>query len=156
MDVDGVLTDGTVWLDETGRESKRIAFADVMGVSLGRKAGLTFALVSGESGPGLDQIASKFGIGDVYGGCKDKAWAIRDFATRHQLELAEICFIGDDVNDVPGFEICGLAVAPADAQAIAAAKATMVTSRMGGHGSAREVIDALLSKSPSSDVGRPS
>jgi 3-deoxy-D-manno-octulosonate 8-phosphate phosphatase (KDO 8-P phosphatase) len=156
MDVDGVLTDGTVWLDETGHESKRIAFADVMGVSLGRKAGLAFALVSGESGPSLDQIAAKFGIADVYGGCKDKAGAIRDFAARHELELAEICFIGDDVNDVPAFEICGLAVAPADAQAIAATKATLVTNRKGGAGSVREVIDTLLSKTRSPDVAMPS
>ncbi len=60
MDVDGVLTDGTVWLDEAGRESKRIAFADIMGVSLGsEEPGLSFALVSGESGPGLDAIASE-------------------------------------------------------------------------------------------------
>ena len=88
MDVDGVLTDGTVWLDEAGRESKRIAFADIMGVSLGRRAGLAFALVSGESGPGLDQIAAKFGIGEVYGGCKDKAGALRDFAARHELDLS--------------------------------------------------------------------
>jgi 3-deoxy-D-manno-octulosonate 8-phosphate phosphatase (KDO 8-P phosphatase) len=156
MDVDGVLTDGTVWLDETGHESKRIAFADVMGVSLGRKAGLVFALVSGESGPGLDQIAAKFGITDVYGGCKDKAGAIRDFAASHELDLAEICFIGDDVNDVPAFEICGLAIAPADAQTIAASKATLVTNRKGGAGSVREVIDALLSKTRSPDVATPS
>ncbi len=145
MDVDGVLTDGMVWLDETGSESKRIAFADVMGVSIGRKAGLSFALVSGEGGPGLEAIAAKFGIADVYGGCKDKAAAVRDFATRHELELAEVCFIGDDVNDVPAFEICGLAVAPADAQPIAMASATVITSRRGGSGSVREVIDQLLS-----------
>ena len=145
MDVDGVLTDGTVWLDESGRESKRISFADVMAVSLGRKAGLSFALVSGESGPGLEAIAAKFGIADVYGGCKDKAAALRDFAIRLELELTEVCFIGDDVNDVPALEICGLAVATADAQAIALAKATLVTNRRGGRGSVREVIDHLLS-----------
>jgi 3-deoxy-D-manno-octulosonate 8-phosphate phosphatase (KDO 8-P phosphatase) len=156
MDVDGVLTDGTVWLDEAGRESKRISFADVMGVSLGRKAGLTFALVSGESGSGLDHIAAKFGIADVYGGCKDKAAALRDFAARHGLELAEICFIGDDVNDVSAFEICGLAVAPADAQKIASAKAALVTRRSGGHGSVRELIDSLLLESEHPDSATPS
>lgn len=144
MDVDGVLTDGTVWLDEIGHETKRISFADVMGVSLGRRAGLLFALVSGESGPSLEQIAAKFGVGEVYRGCKDKAAAVRDFAGRHDLELTEVCFIGDDVNDVPALEICGLAVAPADAQPAAAAKATLVTSRTGGGGSVREVIDLLL------------
>jgi 3-deoxy-D-manno-octulosonate 8-phosphate phosphatase (KDO 8-P phosphatase) len=144
MDVDGVLTDGTVWLDESGRESKRISFADIMGVSLGRRAGLLFAFVSGESGPSLDQIARKFGIDEVYPGCKDKASAVRDFAARHELDLEAICFIGDDVNDVPALEISGLAVTPADAQAVASAKADSVTSRPGGGGAVREVIDRLL------------
>ena len=144
MDVDGVLTDGTVWLDETGRESKRISFADIMGVSLGRRAGLLFAFVSGESGPSLDQIGAKFGVGEVYRGCKDKAAAVRDFAGRHDLELAEVCFIGDDVNDVPALEICGLAVTPAGALPAASAVASMVTTRPGGAGAVREVVDYLL------------
>ena len=115
MDVDGVLTDGTVWLDETGRESKRIAFADIMGVSQGRRAGLLFALISGESGPLFDVIAAKLSITDTYPGCKDKAAALQDFAARHGLDLAEVCFIGDDVNDLSAMEICGLAAAPAGA-----------------------------------------
>jgi 3-deoxy-D-manno-octulosonate 8-phosphate phosphatase (KDO 8-P phosphatase) len=144
MDVDGVFTDGTVSLDGAGGESKRISFADIMGVSLGRRAGLLFALVSGESGPCLDQIAGKLGIGDVYAGCKDKAAAVRDFAARTELELGEICFIGDDVNDVAAMEICGLAVAPASAHLAARSLAAVVTARPGGAGSVREVIDALL------------
>jgi 3-deoxy-D-manno-octulosonate 8-phosphate phosphatase (KDO 8-P phosphatase) len=144
MDVDGVVTDGTVLLDEAGRESKRISFADIMGVSMGRRAGLLFAFVSGESGPCLDQIAAKFGVSEVYAGCKDKAAAVRDFGDRHELALAEVCFIGDDVNDVSALEICGLAVTPTGAQSVATAKASMVTSRPGGGGSVREVIDWLL------------
>lgn len=144
MDVDGVLTDGTVWLDEAGRESKRIAFKDIMGVSLGRRAGLAFALVSGEGGAVLDAIAAKLGITDIYPGCKDKAAAVRDFAARHDLDLAEVCYIGDDINDLPAFEICGLAIAPADAHPAALAGATVLTTRSSGAGSVREAIDALL------------
>jgi 3-deoxy-D-manno-octulosonate 8-phosphate phosphatase (KDO 8-P phosphatase) len=145
MDVDGVLTDGIVWLDESGHEMKAISFADVMGVSLGRRAGLLFALVSGEGGPSLDRLAAKFGISEVYRDCKDKAGAVRDFAARNSLQLAEVCFIGDDVNDVPAMEICGLAVAPANAQAAASAAASIVTTRPGGGGAVREVLDDLLS-----------
>jgi 3-deoxy-D-manno-octulosonate 8-phosphate phosphatase (KDO 8-P phosphatase) len=147
MDVDGVLTDGTVWLDEAGRESKRIAFADIMGVSLGRRAGLLFALISGEGGALLDVIAAKLGITDTYPGCKDKAAAVRDFAARHDLEPSEVCFIGDDVNDLSAMEICGLAVAPAGAQPVAVAVASIVTTQGGGRGSVREVIELLLSGS---------
>jgi 3-deoxy-D-manno-octulosonate 8-phosphate phosphatase (KDO 8-P phosphatase) len=148
MDVDGVLTDGTVWIDDAGRESKRISFADIMGISMGRRAGLHFALVSGEAGPVLDAIADKVGVSEVYSGCKDKAAAVRDFAARHDLELAEVCFIGDDVNDVGALEVCGMAVAPASAQHPAAARASRVTIRSGGNGAVREVIDALLAGDP--------
>jgi len=148
MDVDGVLTDGTVWLDETGRESKKVSFADIMGVSMGRRAGLHFALVSGESGPSLDQIAAKFGVFEVYRGCKDKAAALREFASRHDVDLDEVCFIGDDVNDLPAFELCGLSVAPVDAQPAALARAALVTTRPGGAGSVRELLDALLAGGP--------
>jgi 3-deoxy-D-manno-octulosonate 8-phosphate phosphatase (KDO 8-P phosphatase) len=152
MDVDGVVTDGSVWLDETGRESKRVSFTDIMGVSMGRRAGLHFAFVSGESGPSLVQIAAKFGVVETYGGCKDKAAALRDFAARHDVELDEVCFIGDDINDLPAFQLCGLAVAPADAQPVALARAALVTTRSGGAGAVREVIDALLAGGPASSV----
>lgn len=144
MDVDGVLTDGTVWLDDRGHEMKRIAFLDIMGVSMGRRAGLKFALISGEAGPLLDQVATKLGISDVYGGCKDKAWVVRDFAERHGLDLREVCFIGDDVNDVEALSACGLAVTPASAHRSAREKAGLVTEQSGGSGAVREVIDRLL------------
>jgi 3-deoxy-D-manno-octulosonate 8-phosphate phosphatase (KDO 8-P phosphatase) len=146
VDVDGVLTDGTVWLDGSGNETKRISFADVMGVSLGRRAGLVFALISGEAGALLDVIAAKLGITDVYPACKDKAAALRDFAAKYQLDLDEVCFIGDDVNDVPAMRIGGLAVAPSDAQPIAEAAATIVTTARGGNGCVRELVDMLLAR----------
>ena len=144
MDVDGVLTDGTVSLDEDGRQRKSVSFADIMGVSVGRRAGLRFALISGESGPVLDHIAAKFGISDVFGGCKDKAGALREFAERYDLGLEEICYIGDDVNDVSALEICGLAAVPPQAHDTARAHARLVTTRPAGAGSVREVIDAIL------------
>jgi 3-deoxy-D-manno-octulosonate 8-phosphate phosphatase (KDO 8-P phosphatase) len=145
-DVDGVITDGTVLLDETGREQKRVSFADIMGLSLGRRAGLSFAFVSGEAGPVLQQIAAKFGVSEVYGGCKDKAAAVREFASKHGFETHELCFVGDDVNDVPAFELVGLAAAPADAHPVALAKAGLVTTRSGGRGALREIIDRLLAE----------
>lgn len=144
LDVDGVLTDGTVLLDAAGHEQKRISFADIMGISRGKRAGLLFALVSGEAGGVLDAIAAKVGVTDVYPGCKDKAGAVRDFAARHQLELDEVCFVGDDVNDVEAMELSGLAAAPPTAHRSALNAAALVTGRAGGAGAIREVIDRLL------------
>src|SRR5437879_5993256 len=100
LDVDGVLTDGAFWWGPDGQEWKRFSFADVMGVSLARKAGLIVALISGEESPLVDRFAVKMGITDVHKGCKDKSGALREFARRHDLGLEEICFMGDDVNDL--------------------------------------------------------
>ncbi len=126
LDVDGVLTDGTVYWGPRGEEFKRISFADIMGVSIGRRAGLQFALISGEGGPLLERIAAKLGITDVYADCKDKAGAVRT-SQRAGLELDEICFMGDDVNDVPAMKLVGLAAAPASAHS--SAKAAWSSSR---------------------------
>ncbi len=134
MDVDGVLTDGSFWWGPGGAEFKQFHFADVMGISLGRKAGLVFALVSGEASPLVDRFAEKMGITDVYKGCKDKAGALRAFAEKYGLDLRSICFMGDDVNDLCALEIAGLKVAPANAQKAVRQRADLVTERSGGRG----------------------
>src|SRR5215469_15484493 len=82
LDVDGVLTDGGFWWGPNGEEWKRFSFADIMGVSLAKKAGLLITLISGEDSPLVDRFAVKMGIADVYKNCKDKAGALRNFAER--------------------------------------------------------------------------
>lgn len=144
MDVDGVLTDGSIYLSADGPAQKRLSFRDVMGVSLGRKAGLQFALISGEGGPLLERIASLLGIEDVYPNCKDKASALQDFASRREIPLSEICFIGDDINDLSAMTLSGLSACPADAQPSVLAKVEWVMEERGGNGAVRELLDRLL------------
>jgi 3-deoxy-D-manno-octulosonate 8-phosphate phosphatase (KDO 8-P phosphatase) len=148
MDVDGVLTDGTFWWGTNGDEFKRFCYADVTGIPRGREAGMIYALVSGESSPAsmslVQRYADKLKIADVYKGCHDKAGAVRDFAQKHGIQLSEVCFIGDDVQDVPAMEIVGMAAAPANAQPAAKMKAHLITSQNGGFGVVREIIDAIL------------
>ena len=144
MDVDGVLTDGGVWWGPNGEEWKRFHFADIMGLSLARKSGLVIALMSGEDSPLVDRMARKFGIVDVHKNCKDKAAALRTFAERQGLQLGEICFIGDDVNDLPALSIAGLSACPADARPSIREHCQVVTKLGGGNGAVREVVDMLL------------
>jgi 3-deoxy-D-manno-octulosonate 8-phosphate phosphatase (KDO 8-P phosphatase) len=146
LDVDGVLTDGGFWWGPNGEEWKRFSFADVMGVSLARKAGLIVALISGEDSPLVDRFAKKMGITDVTKNCKNKAEALEAFAWRHHLSLDEICFMGDDVNDLAALEMAGLAAAPADARPAVREKAALVTKCGGGNGAVREVVDAILAE----------
>jgi len=146
LDVDGVLTDGGFWWGPNGEEWKRFCFADVMGISLARKAGLIVALISGEESPLVDRFSEKLGITDMVKGCKDKAAALRAFADRRGLSLEEVCFMGDDVNDLEALEIAGLAAAPADARPQVLKEADFVAASRGGNGAVRELVDAILAR----------
>ena len=149
MDVDGVLTDGGVWWGPNGEEWKRFHFADIMGLSLARKSGLTIALISGENSPLVDRLAGKLNIEDVHKECKDKAVALRVFSDRHGLRLDQICFIGDDVNDLSALSIVGLSACPADARPSVRERCHVVTKLNGGSGAVREVVDMLLASAQS-------
>ena len=148
-DVDGVLTDGTFWWDAGGKlELKRFCFADITGIPLAMKAGLKIALMSGESSPSgmaiVERYAKKLKIEDIYKGCHDKAKAVTEFARRHKIGLSEICFVGDDINDLPAMKIVGLSAAPKNAHPSVLRHVNIVTSSAGGFGVIREIIDMLL------------
>lgn len=144
FDVDGVLTDGGIWWGPNGEEWKRFSFADIMGVSLARKAGLLITLISGEDSPLVDRFAAKFSITDISKGCKDKALALRSFAERQGLQLHEICFMGDDVNDLEAIALAGFSAAPADARPSVIKAVSFIATRNGGNGAVRELVDAIL------------
>jgi 3-deoxy-D-manno-octulosonate 8-phosphate phosphatase (KDO 8-P phosphatase) len=153
LDVDGTLTDGGVWWGPNGEEWKRFCFADVMGVSRALKAGLAVTLISGEDSPLVDRFARKVGIEGTAKGCRDKAGALRAFAARHGFALGEICFMGDDVNDLPAMELAGFVATPADAQPPVRARADYVTEAQAGFGAVRELVEMLLvARQPSAAV----
>jgi len=144
LDVDGVLTDGGLWWGSGGEEWKRFCFADIMGLSLARRAGLELVLISGENSPLVDRYAEKLHIRHVAKGCRDKATALREFAATTGIGLAEICFMGDDVNDLPAMQISGFSAAPANAAREVLAQANFIAKSAGGNGAVRELIETLL------------
>jgi len=144
LDVDGVLTDGGLWWGPGGEEWKRFSFTDIMGLSLARRAGLKLALISGEDSPLVDRYATKMHIGYVVKGTRDKAAALREFAASAGLEAAEICYMGDDVNDLEAMDLAGFSAAPANAARAVLARADFVTTKLGGNGAVRELIEAIL------------
>ena len=149
MDVDGVLTDGTFWWDAGESELKRFCFADITGIPIAKNSGIVFGLISGESSISakaiVERYARKLKIKDVFTGCHDKAAALRQFTKKYGLDISEVCFIGDDINDLPAIEIAGLSAAPSNAHPSVLEKVTIITKREGGHGAVREIIDAILS-----------
>jgi 3-deoxy-D-manno-octulosonate 8-phosphate phosphatase (KDO 8-P phosphatase) len=115
-----------------------------MGISLAKKSGLVVALITGEDSPLVARFASKMGITAVEKNCKDKARALRSFAERRGLALSEICYMGDDVNDLEAMGIAGLAAAPANAVPEVLKAAAFVAERSGGNGAVRELVDTLV------------
>ena len=144
LDIDGVLTDGSFYWGSHGEELKKFSFSDVMGVSLGRKAGLIFGLISGEDNTLIDRFAEKMGIDNIYKGSKDKEADLRSFSKKYALELSQICFMGDDVNDLQALALVGLSAAPANAHDSVKQRVMLVTKNYGGQGAVRELVDLIL------------
>lgn len=150
LDFDGVLTDSTFIWGNNGEEYKKFSFTDVMGISLASKAGIIFALISGEDNSLVDRFAEKMKIVNVYKGIKDKASALTSFAEKNSLALSQICFMGDDVNDLGALQLAGFSAAPANAHKNVKQIVKLVTVKSGGNGAVRELIDLILEKKASS------
>jgi 3-deoxy-D-manno-octulosonate 8-phosphate phosphatase (KDO 8-P phosphatase) len=124
-----------------------ILLHDVMGISLGRKAGLVFALISGEDNALIDRFAAKMGIADVFKGCKDKAPHCVPWRKTRGLDLAEVCFMGDDVNDLPARAGRPLS-RPVQCPRPCDRKVMLVTRKPVVRGAVRELVDYVLSNRP--------
>jgi 3-deoxy-D-manno-octulosonate 8-phosphate phosphatase (KDO 8-P phosphatase) len=144
LDVDGVLTDGSLYYDEHGPAFKKFHVRDGMGLHLVLEAGLAVALITGEDAGIVRRRAEKLKIADVFGGVEDKRRTLDAFLTSRGLSPGDALYVGDDVNDVPALERAGFPVAVADAAPEALRAARLVTERRGGEGAVREVCDALL------------
>ena len=157
LDVDGVLTDGKVYVSADGKEMKSLCYRDIMGISLAQKAGIRFALVSGECGDLLFEISMRCDVAanDVYSNILDKAVSVRDFAQRRGFDLQEIAYMGDDVNDIEAMKIVGRACAPADACEELNTEPVgfvWVMDSPGGNGAVRDMIDRILAGWPADDA----
>jgi 3-deoxy-D-manno-octulosonate 8-phosphate phosphatase (KDO 8-P phosphatase) len=144
LDVDGVLTDGRLALTERGDELKLFDAHDGLAIGLARRAGLRVALITGEKNSIAPARAARLGVEDVVLGARRKGDAVEELAARHDLALAQVAFMGDDLLDIPALERAGLAVAPANAVPEARAVAHRVTRAPGGAGAVRECVEWIL------------
>jgi 3-deoxy-D-manno-octulosonate 8-phosphate phosphatase (KDO 8-P phosphatase) len=144
LDVDGVLTDGSVIYADDGTEWKRFHVRDGSGLKLWRAAGKRSAIVSGRTSAAVARRASELGIDPVLQGRDDKLAALAEVLTATGLRPEQVCAVGDDLPDVPVLRRCGLAVAVADACPEVRAVAHHVTAAPGGRGAVREAIEWLL------------
>ena len=144
MDVDGVLTDGRMVLSDKGDELKMFHTHDGIGLALAHRAGLTTALVTGETSPIAKARGDKLGVGTVVLGARRKGEVVEALLARAGLPAEALAYIGDDLLDIPALQRAGLAVAVADAVPDVRALAHVVTTAPGGHGAVRECVELLL------------
>ena len=143
-DVDGVLTDGSVFLDNHGNEFKRFHIRDGQGIRLWQQAEGRWGIVTGRSSQAVKQRAAELDIDIVRQGVGEKLPVVRSICEELQLEFTEVCYIGDDLPDWPVIKEVGLGVAVADAAEELRQDADYVTSQKGGTGAVRELVELIL------------
>lgn len=145
IDVDGVLTDGRIFFDAEGRESRAFHFLDIMGISRLKKKGLDVALISGEKNPMIDKLSQRLNIKKTIQDCKEKDKAINELVLYYKLKLENICFIGDDINDIPALKKVGLSVAVPNGWDGLKEHVHLITKKPGGWGAVREICELIIS-----------
>jgi YrbI family 3-deoxy-D-manno-octulosonate 8-phosphate phosphatase len=146
-DFDGVITDNLVWTDENGKETVAASRSDSMHIRTLRERGVEVMVLSSEPNPVVKARAEKMGVASVQGiDIRGKGEALKKLLAEKKIDAAHVIYIGNDLNDLPCFEIAGWAVAVADAYPEVLQAADYVLNKTGGHGAVRELCELVLNK----------
>ena len=144
FDVDGVLTDGSLYFTDTGAELKAFNVRDGQGMRMLQSAGVTLAVITGRESGSVAWRARNLGIEHVRQGVGDKLTVFHDLIGELGIGAEQAGFMGDDVIDLQVMDHCGFSAAPANAHPLAKQYARLVTEHTGGFGAAREVYEFIL------------
>ncbi|HEY0262975.1 MAG TPA: HAD-IA family hydrolase [Granulicella sp.] len=148
FDVDGVLTDGQIFVipgpDGHGIEMKGFAAHDGLGISLARLGGLRVGIITKRNSQTVAIRARDLKLEFVYQGQAHKLEAMKEILARADISLDELCYVGDDIIDLPVLRICGLAIATANARAEVKSVCHHTTANPGGQGAGRDAIEFIL------------
>jgi len=149
FDVDGVLTDGQIWVvpgpDGKGIESKGFAAHDGLGITLGRLGGLRIGIITKRNSQTVAIRARDLKLEFVYQGQAHKMKAIREILVKTGYSIDQLAYVGDDIVDLPVMRQCGLSIATDNARQQVKDAAHYITPKPGGHGAGRDAIDFILS-----------
>jgi 3-deoxy-D-manno-octulosonate 8-phosphate phosphatase (KDO 8-P phosphatase) len=144
FDVDGVLTDGRIIYDDTGKEIKSFSVKDGLIVSYLKKAGIITGAISGRESPAVTRRCAELKVDFCHQGILDKAMVFEKLLKHYKLKSKEVVYIGDDINDLPVFRLAGFTVCPSDTFDYLKEQVDLVTIAKGGNGVLREVGDLVL------------
>ncbi len=144
-DFDGVITDNRVWVDQDGTESVAAYRSDSIRIEELRALHIEIMILSSEPNRVVEARAKKMGVEAIHGiGLHDKGRVLRDVLEQKNIKAENVIYVGNDLNDLPCFEIAGWSVAVADAYPEVIRAADYVLSKAGGHGALRELCDLIL------------
>lgn len=146
LDVDGVLTDGTILVDSRGRESKSFSIIDGHGIKMWKRAGLKIAFLSGRACATTKHQAKELAVDFCLNGRRDKLKGLKELIKMSKTSAGQIAYVGDDLPDLPVIRCVGFAAAVANAVDEIKQAADYVTRQKGGEGAVREVIEHILKK----------
>ena len=152
FDVDGIMTDGGLYLSDSGEEFKRFNSLDGHGLKMLRASGVELAIITGRTSRCVELRAHSLGIIHIYQGVIDKLGAMQALLSQLNLSPQAAAFMGDDVVDLPVMLRVGLGISVPDAPQIVRERAHYVTQRDGGHGAVREACELLMSAQGTLDV----
>jgi 3-deoxy-D-manno-octulosonate 8-phosphate phosphatase (KDO 8-P phosphatase) len=144
VDVDGVLTDGGIILDGRGVETKRFHVRDGHGIKMMQRAGIEVGIITGRTSEAVRVRAEELGISLVRQGIFEKSAEWRKILGEKGFSPEESAYVGDDIVDIPLLRQVGFAAAVADAEEYVLSEVDFVSSRRGGHGAVREIIEFVL------------
>jgi len=142
-DFDGVMTDNHVYVDQDGREMVRVNRADGLGISGIKKIGIQQIIISTEKNPVVSTRAKKLGIPCLQG-IDNKKKALIDYCKKNDIDLRNVAYLGNDINDMEVMEIAGSTFCPADAHENIKGISDIILSKNGGNGVIRELLDFLI------------
>jgi len=143
-DVDGVLTDGGLYYSDSGEQAKKFNAWDGLGLILLKRAGLVTAIITMDQTPLVNVRSAKLGISEIHQGVADKLAVLKELASKYDIPLEKIAYIGDDVTDLPALLAVGFSAAPANGRDSVRKKVRYVCKAKGGEGAVREVADLIL------------
>ena len=147
LDVDGTLTDGGIYYDDTGNELKKFCTKDGTGIVAARTAGIQIIVLTGRECGATTRRLRELGVTNLYQGIKDKVAWLTSWMDANKISRDELGYIGDDINDLGPMKLCGFIGCPADAAEEVKKIADYISPIAGGHGAARDVIEHILRES---------
>ncbi len=144
LDVDGVLSDGSLYYTDAGEEAKTFFTPDGLGIKLLQRSGIKVAIITGRSSSVVERRARELGIEHLVQGRDDKLAALRELLSELDLELAAVAYMGDDLPDLAAIQACALGMTVADGDEFVASHADWRSQRAGGRGAVREACEFIL------------